>query len=300
LVVADHSPTVLLALWGKTIPKANIGLGFFCPPPAFPLPHWLAPHEKHLLPRVLEDERAMTAAINRVLQVFHRPPLMHLGQIYGQVEETILATYEEFDHFGPRPGMRYWGHWPFGSGITPRWPEGRGPKIYAYLKPFPLLEHLLGILRQSGYPTLVYASGIDAAVRDRHQAVTLRFETSPLDLKAAAHKCDLAITHGHGTAVGMLLAGKPVIVVPLFTEQMLFAQKVQDLQMGRCFVPDNVGTWSAAFSDVLHHPVYRAQASHFAGRYEIVDADSQISAIAQRLDHLLRVGSPGRYRDGQS
>src|SRR5690348_5499512 len=46
VVIADHAPNALLALYSREgnsreIARVNVGLGFFCPPAGFPLPYWL-------------------------------------------------------------------------------------------------------------------------------------------------------------------------------------------------------------------------------------------------------------------
>jgi UDP:flavonoid glycosyltransferase YjiC (YdhE family) len=299
LVVADHSPNALLALHGREmtgprrIPRVNVGLGFFCPPDVFPLPFWLKSGERHYQEQIINDERSITANVNRMLHAHGRSPLARLGEFYTEVDETILATYREFDHFGPRVethgAVRYWGHWPYAPGISPRWPAGNGPRIYAYLKPFPTLEHVLGHLRQLGHPTLVLAGGIGRAIQERYAGPTLRFENQPLDLRLVAEQCDLAVLNaGHGTAVSLLLAGKPGVQIPLFTEQVLFAQLVEQHKLGRNADVRDPGKISAALMDVLNNPVYRTSAREFAARYAHFKPGEQIPEIVDRLERLVR------------
>jgi UDP:flavonoid glycosyltransferase YjiC (YdhE family) len=298
LVVADHSPNALLALHGremtrpKRIPRVNVGLGFFCPPDVFPLPYWLKSGEEQFREQTINDERNVTAAVNHMLQAHGRPPLARLSEFYAEADETILATYREFDHFGPRPEtrdpVRYWGHWPYAPGIRPRWPEGHGPRIYAYLKPFATLEHVLGQLRQLGHPTLVFAGGIGRALQERFAGPTLRFENQPLDLRVVAEECDVAVLNaGHGTAVSLLLAGKPGVQLPLFTEQVLFAQLVEKHQLGRNADVRDPRKIRAALTDVLHNPLYRTSAKEFATRYAQFKPGEQISEIVDRLEGLI-------------
>jgi UDP:flavonoid glycosyltransferase YjiC (YdhE family) len=288
LVITDHSPQALLALHERPIPRANIGLGFFCPPDGFPLPYWLTGRDKVHAPQTIEDERMITGHVNRVLQAHHREPLNHLGQIYRAVDETFLATYEEFDHFGPRQrAVRYWGHWPFFPGEPPRWPAGAGPKIYAYLKSFPALGALLGQLRRMGHPAILL--GIEPKLQKQYAAPNLRFAPRPLDLRAVAQQCDLAILNaGHGTAVSLLLAGKPCLLLPLFTEQLLFAQKVQKLKAGK--LADNGGALEVAraLKELLEDTRYGVAARHFAAKYATFKPGEQLMEIVDHLERLAR------------
>lgn len=286
LVIVDHSPTVLLALHERPIPCANIGLGFFCPPDGFPLPIWLKGREQEFMQQTIEDERIVTAHVNRVLAAHHRSPLEHLGQIYRQINESFLATYEEFDHFGPRPNVKYWGHWPFGPGDEPKWPVGDGPKIYAYLKGFPALEHLLGLLRQMGHPTILL--GIDHKLQERYAARHLCFVDRPLDMRPVSQQCDLAILNaGHGTTVSLLLAGKPCLLLPLFTEQLLFSQKVEKIKAGKMARVDQNAEVSAALKALVAEPSYRAGARDFADKYANFKPGQQIRELVDRLEKMI-------------
>ncbi|HVT83019.1 MAG TPA: hypothetical protein VHM90_20445, partial [Phycisphaerae bacterium] len=61
LVIADHSPSPLLALRGRIhksgrpIPCVNVGIGFFAPPDAPTLPHWLPNATPPQLERLKKD-----------------------------------------------------------------------------------------------------------------------------------------------------------------------------------------------------------------------------------------------------
>jgi UDP:flavonoid glycosyltransferase YjiC (YdhE family) len=298
LVVADHSPNALLALHGremtsrKRIPRVNVGLGFFCPPDGVPLPYWLKSGEMQYRQQIISDERNITASVNHMLQAHGRPPLARLSEFYAEADEIVLATYREFDHFGPRAetdgAVRYWGHWPYAPGISPRWPEGNGSRIYAYLKPFPTLEHVLGQLRRLGHPTLVFAGGIERAIQQRHSSPTLRFENQPLDLRLVAEQCDFAVLNaGHGTAVSLLLAGKPGVQLPLFTEQMLFAQLVEQHKLGRNADVSDPMKINAALTDLLNNSIYQTKAKEFAARYAHFKPGEQIPEIVNRLEKLI-------------
>jgi hypothetical protein len=286
LVILDHSPGALLALHERPIPKVNIGLGFFCPPPHFPLPFWLTGREESQAKQVVADEKDLTDRVNRVLQLFHRAPLRYLGEMYRHIDETILATYEEFDHFGPRTQARYWGHWPFAPGAAPIWPQVSGPRVFAYLKRFAGLESLINGLIQMGCPTIVF--GADSQLQERFIAPTIRHAGKPLDLRAIGQQCDIAILNaGHGTTVTMLLAGKPCLLFPLFTEQVLFAQKVQKLGAGQYLEP-RAGDFRNLMERFVQDGNYARQARLFSTKYAGFEPGSQVVEIADQMERLMK------------
>jgi UDP:flavonoid glycosyltransferase YjiC (YdhE family) len=233
---------------------------------------------------VVRDEQTLTDNVNRLLVAQRRPTLQRLGQLFNDIDEVILATYREFDHFGPRPKMRYWGHWPFGPGAAPVWPPGDGPKIYAYLKPFPQLEEFLKELRRHGSPTILLSGGIDKALQERFAAPTMRFEERPLDLRRVAAECDLAVLNAnHGTAAALLLAGKPCVLAPLYLEQLMFARKVERLSAARLVLKDT--TLSEGFiGEALAS--CRTGAATFAKRYAGWMPGQQLPELVDRLHQL--------------
>ena len=95
---------------------------------------------------------------------------------------------------------------------------GAARRIFAYLENFPALTQLLDLLGKTGCPTIVHIDGVTA----QNLPSTLRFQAGRLDLPRAAAECDLAILNGtHGSTVLTLLAGKPVMQLPLVMEQEL-------------------------------------------------------------------------------
>jgi UDP:flavonoid glycosyltransferase YjiC (YdhE family) len=65
-------------------------------------------------------------------------------------------------------------------------------------------------------------------------------------MERVAAECDLGILNGtHTTTANLLVAGKPTLHFPLYLEQHLTAQKVEELGAGFCVTtasPENVRT----------------------------------------------------------
>lgn len=288
MVVAEHSPTALLALRDLQIPRVAVGTGFTCPPDSCPLAHWSRNGQTADPEQLARDETTVLGHVNRALESRARRPLATLGQLFNEVDEVFLATYRELDHFGERTGARYWGHWPFGVGTEPVWPAGEGSKVFAYLKPFPALEDLLRVLRAAGLPTIVVADNLDRGLVERYASATLFFEPRPVDLRAAAADCDLAILNaGHGTTVAMLLAGKPCLLLPIYMEQLLLAKKVEQLGAG-CLAPLRSGPRLAEIlQEMLASAQYGKRARDFAARYRGFSPGQQVAEVVDRIEQRL-------------
>lgn len=134
LLLVDHAPTALLAARGLNIRTVTYGSGFFAPPRRLPMPSirpWLQVSEE----RLMSSETRVLFEINHVLKMLGEPPLERLADMLA-VDHEFLATFPELDHFGERTDADYCGpRFTRDSGAAPHWPEGAGPRVFAYLKP---------------------------------------------------------------------------------------------------------------------------------------------------------------------
>ncbi|MGC4031631.1 MAG: hypothetical protein QM754_07850 [Tepidisphaeraceae bacterium] len=290
LLVCDHAPTAMLAARGLDIRCAVIGSGFCIPPDVSPMPTFDVP--KAPATSSHKDEQRILANINHVLASWSLPLLKRVGQIYSDADEQFLTTYRELDHYSDRPGAPiYWG--PVNSAKTgrkqPEWPEGRGPSIYAYLKPFPALESLLIYLRTSEMPVLIYNRDIPISIRRKYASNTIRFEGELLNLDVVSDQCQLAITHGTlGTTSYFLGKGKPVLAIPLVLEQMLIANRIGSLGVG---IPgsatDGPKLTQALQQVVLNLSKYTDFAQSFAGKLKCeADIAQTTTMMNQRICSL--------------
>ncbi len=228
----------------------------------------------------------MLNVINEALSAWQQPPLAHVADLYYPADEHFLVTFPELDHYPRRTGARYWGAWSSGFGKPPAWPAGSGKKIYAYLKPFPALTALLAALARSGCPTIVYCDGIQPGVQQQFQAPTVRFENEPLDMDRVGRECDLAILNGnHGTAVRILLAGKPSLQVPIHVEQALLAAAILRTGAALAAAPDAPDNVERQLHALLSGDRCVEAARRFAAKYATFDPP-QITGIVERLEAL--------------
>ena len=267
LIIFDHSPTALLAARGGKARRVLVGDSFCCPPDCTPFPDlrpWL-PADRAAL---FTTEEIVLENTNRVLRLRGQPALERLGQLYGEVDEVILTTLADFDHYPHRAVARYRGPWLPEGGELPAWPGKSGKKVFAYLKNFPALPQLLALLRQTGCPTIMHVDGVTAEFQRQHESSTLCFHANRLDLPRAARECDLAILNGtHGSTVLTLLAGKPMLQLPLMLEQQLNARATVRLGAGASALAGQGETLAGALSGLLQSTACAEAASRFATRY---------------------------------
>jgi len=291
LIIFDYSPAALLAAWGRNVRRLVTGNGFFCPPDESPFPdlaRWL-PDDPD---RLYQDERAVLARVNRLLEEKGAAPLERLAQLFHQVDATVLATFRELDHYPSRKGAEYWGVWPDPGGKPPVWPKGEGKKVYAYLKPFPTLANLLALLKQLRCPTVVFDGGIDLKLQRRFQCGTLRFERQRLNMVEASRRCDMAILNaGHGATAAMLMAGKPILQLPTNLEQVINGASVVRLGAGlsvRIRRPEDI---AVKLMSLLHSEKFASAAQRFADKYADFDPQQRIEKALSLVDGLLEGSS---------
>jgi UDP:flavonoid glycosyltransferase YjiC (YdhE family) len=267
LVVFDHSPTALLACRGTGIRRVTLGSGFFSPPDVMPLPRVrndIAMSNEELV----ADERRVLETANTVLTSLSAPPLESLGRLYSEVELNMLTTYPELDHFGERPGQRYWGVHTDCPAAPPEWPPGEGSRIFAYLKPMPILNDLLMELGRLGNPCLVYGPWAESAAGGQFAVPNVRLTSKPVDIKRVAAECDLAILNGtHSTTAEMLGNGVPALHFPIFAEQALVARRATQLGAGILQAPGTAAAVRESLHRMLTDSTFRTAAADVAERW---------------------------------
>jgi hypothetical protein len=314
LIVFDHAPTALLASRGLDVKRALIGSGFCCPPDVSPLPVFRPELRGKVDPAKLAAfEGKVLATVNEHLTRWGEPPLQRLGQLYGEVDENFLTTFPELDHYPKRAATAsYWGPVIAGAdagGDEPQWPQASKPltpalspeytgegvkRVFAYLKAFRDLPNVLHALADAGHATLVYAEGVAPGLRRRFESQALRFADGPLDLSRVGRECDAAVLNGgHGVTAEMLLAGKPIVQVPLALEQRLTADATRWMGAGESASAGSVDALRAALDAVLSDGKYADAARRFADRYAAFDPRRQREAMLDRARELLLAGGGG-------
>ena len=288
LLVLDHAPTALLATRGSDIARVNLGSGFFVPPAGRPMPafRWW---ERSNLARLADSEERVRQVANEVLHALAAPPLLSLDEL-TRCEAELLCCFPELDHYLGRVGGEYVGPvFSLGQGVAPEWPEGEGKRIFAYLKPdYTGLEPVLTALRVSRCRVLLHIPGAARKTLQDHGSERMVFSPQPVDMESVRGQCDLAVTHGGiGTAAAMLLAGKPLLLLPTQTEQMMFAYRVGEQGMAALAATSNAATVARQLKRVLADKSIGDVVAGFARTHQGYDQRATIALIADRCEALL-------------
>jgi hypothetical protein len=268
LVFADHAPTAFVGLRGLGVPTAKVGSGFFVPPQTSPMPRFSsrAPVSDAQLSA---QEAELMKPLNGAIRALGAPELRGVAELVATPRDVLLA-YRELDHYEDRePDADYWGVPPPSPGAPFAWPASpSGKRVFAYLKPFEAIEPVLEALKGTQAAALVYAPGLGREIRERHACPSMVFLDRAADIAQVGRECDLAIAHGGiGTAAYVLLSGKPMLLLPLQLEQLLFSQSIARLGAGLVASDRSAAAVGPMLHALLEEPRYRAAAEGFARRY---------------------------------
>ncbi|WBS00311.1 hypothetical protein OU994_18550 [Pseudoduganella sp. SL102] len=269
LAVADYAPTALLAARTLHIPTASVGIGFYSPPADRALP-CLRDWEGVAPQRLVRAEAHLLNVVNAVLEMHGAPELLHAARLLLG-DAPLLCTWPEFDHYGRTAAE---GEWigpvtmPLG-GTVPAWPPGTGPRVFAYLKhDHPAHGAVLQALVDEGCRVLCYLPEVAGGRPAPLASPAIAYSSQPVAIEAALHGAALCVCHaGDATVVQALLAGVPVLLLPMHLEQFLLARRVESWGggiNGARVKPD--GDWHGAVRSLLDDDRFRAAAAAFAHR----------------------------------
>jgi UDP:flavonoid glycosyltransferase YjiC (YdhE family) len=288
VIVADHSPTALLAARTMGLAATTLGSGFYCPPRQTPMPNmraWLnVPRER------LENSDALVLNnINKILATCKVRPLASVSELFS-IEENFICTFAELDHYPQREPAEYWGAcWNTNMGQEVSWPEGESKRVFVYLEPqmrdFP---GVLEVVNALGLRAIVCAPGISDDMRRKYENPRTIVSGYPFRLDKLLAECDLFIGYaGHGMTATMLMAGVPLLLLPNQLERFLLATRVASLGAGIAVNPDAPPPdYSALIRMMLDAPGYRDQARLFAKKYAGFDQNEQQEDIVARIEEI--------------
>ena len=285
-IICDHSPALLLALRGNSTRRVAFGFGF-CHPPDLANPPILRGPPGTKPDAFARDEEHVLSIANEVLRERGQSPLARLSQLYTDVDEVFLTTFAELDHFAGRKDATYYGTWPTGVGERTAWPDGARPRVFAYLKNGPTVPAIVRHLTTRRLSTIVFAPNLPEAMRQQLTSPSLKFAERPVDIRQMLAECDLAITHGtHGTTAQFLLAGKPLLLLPLYLEQAILAKRCEQQGFGVAEYNGQPVQAVAALEKLLSSERYAQAARRFPAKYQNFDPQNSIATIVKRMDAL--------------
>lgn len=305
VVVADYAPTAILAARSMGVRSASVGSAFSMPPPGQALP-CLREWENIAPERLAAAEARVLQSANAVLAHHNAPPLTWaVDLLLG--DAPLLTTWPELDPFkrgaattenAAAPGASAVGanapaaEW-LGpaflpaSGEAPVWPPGEGPKVFAYLKTGHA-DHaeVLAALAQEGCRVLCYLPEVAGGKAPPVTAPNLAYARGPVALQAALADAQLCVTHcGEATLAQSMLAGVPVLMLPMQLEQFLTARRIAAAGMGvNAALLAKPLDWRALVRHILTTPGYAAAAQAFAARTKGYKVDEMAAHVAMALE----------------
>lgn len=272
LVVADYSPTAVLAARSLGIRCVTVGIGFFLPPDVAPMPSlrdWEPIHPG----RLAASDAQMLNAINTVLERVGAEPLLRAAQAL-QGDVPMMLTWPELDHYGRLElpvGQRWWGPSMLAqAGLSPSWPPGSGPQVFAYLKSeHPDHELVLKALVKLGCRTVCYLPEVAAGRPPPVVSPLIDYARGPVDLGVTLPECELCVCHaGEATMAQAMLAGVPVFLLPTQTEQFLISRQAERTGAGiNAATRPRPLDYAAVMGAMLGASSYQKAAQSFAAKY---------------------------------
>lgn len=292
LVVGDYAPTAVLAARSLGVPSATVGIGFYSPPAGRALPN-LRPWEQIGSGRLAAAEDHVLKTANAVL-ARHRAPAFGQAADILLGDAALLCTWPELDHYGRPASTAQW----FGpnflphTGTAPHWPAGSGPKVFAYLKS----EHtqhadVLRALVDAGCRVACYLPEVASGMAPPVAVPNIAYARGPVSLAQAMAQADLCVCHGgEATLVQALLAGVPLLLMPMQLEQFLISQRVDvggaGINAARLQQPVD---WGSVIQQLLGQGSYRAAAQAFAARYRGFTQQAMAQKIVEQFERQLAI-----------
>jgi hypothetical protein len=284
-MISDYSPTALIAARATRTRAIVVGTGFYSPPDITPLPLF-RPVPANVAADAQAMETRVLSSVNEVLQRYNAKPLDRLSQLVHDVELNALTTFHELDHYRTRAEATYWGPLEQLDGDVPSWPNSCDvPRVFVYLKRFRHLTQTLGTLSKRPFQFLICLPDVKTLPDELIQTTNMRFVHRPLRMDLIGESCDAAICHGgHGATASLLLAGKPILFLPLWQEQQLIAENVIRLRAGlgaSIRLPQMI---AARLVQLLTDTSFTTAARRFSAKYATFSPSRSIDRLMTHID----------------
>ena len=300
-LIVEHAPSALLAARGRHLSIVNLGTGWSVPLAATPMPSvvwWLAP-DPDLQAKADATEAQVLRAMNGAAALVGVPPLEAVIDLFS-TSEPMLVTWPEFDHYGVRPDVTYYGpQMMLESGFRASWSgsncsgsnwSGSEKRVVGYLRAESKtgLALIRALALRDDIESVIYLAGADPHLRAELNTPRMTLVDQPLDLASLLPEADVLVTHASfGTVTAGVLHGVRQIGVPRHLEQAVVMSRIEALQIGRnarALTSEQVGE---ALDDVLSNPQLEASAKALAAKYRGYDAKRAATVMVDRCEALL-------------
>jgi UDP:flavonoid glycosyltransferase YjiC (YdhE family) len=289
LLVADFSPTALLAARVMGLRRVTFSNGFSVPPRVSPLPAFRFDQDVNPQKLAHSDARAL-ATVNGALASFGVVPLRFLADQL-ETDQDFLATFPELDSYGTRAESGYWGpRVSFEVGADVRWPEGQGKRVAVYIKQnSKLVDAVIDALAASAHRVAAYIPDLTAERAARLRSPSRTVSDRPMRLGPLFRECDLLVSHGGNIGPGALMFGVPQLILPMQYEQFITANRIANLGAGAWIGPGAPQESVApTLATVLSNPSYKLAARAYAAKYPAYSPAEQERRIVNRMEEIIQ------------
>jgi UDP:flavonoid glycosyltransferase YjiC (YdhE family) len=286
LIVADYSPSAVLAAHITSRPVLLIGNGFELPPASSPLPpfpgfSWASAEQ------AAASEALVIEIANRVAEQMRGARLRSLRDIVAPVR-ALLATVPDLDHYGRRDGARYIGPLlqPL-EGRSLEWPEtGLPKKVFALVRPDTAhAAEILTALKSLQAAIVCVIPGFTDAQLASFRAPNVLFSSRLADLSMLTSSADLCVSYGaEGTMLSFLFAGVPQLISPYHVEAHMAARRIESLGLGVSLrAPQTVESIRETIQSALSREDLVANARRFSATHAAA-LQSAISGVVYEIE----------------
>lgn len=284
-LLVDHAPTALMASYVAGVPAIAIGNGFAIPPQTSPQPS-IRPWENTPEERLIRADQQVNDAIGKVLTNLGASPIS-LTDLFKDI--SLLDTFPELDHFGPREGGNYIG--PVYAAVpdapSVRWQNSGEFKVLAYLRPeVGGFSSAVDALRQCSGEVIAVIPGVLPQQARALASKKMRISTAPLSLPELLPETDLMVSYGGtGTVAQTLLAGIPQLIAAWHIEQHIASLRVESMGAGLAIGKERSrDVFSNAIEKLIAVPKYKQAAADFSKNYAGVTVESSTMRVVTMLE----------------
>ncbi len=292
VLIANYSPTAILASRIINLPVVTIGTGFYTPPQLNPLPS-ARPWLKNVEQRLLDSDNRVTRTINSVLNHFSSESITSCADLFN-VNKNLFLTYPELDHFQNREANQrndFVGPiFAMSKGSKVAWPEDTNVKVFVYLRPdFRDLALIIKSLSELNYKVIAVIPGLSKPDKEKFDSNNVQIFTESIQLDSVVDDCDLAIGYGgHGLTSAMLLSNVPQVMFPLNLEQFLLAQRIESLGAGIVInIENDLPNYYELFAQAISNKKLKKSCIQFSKKYLGHNQESQLNYIADQIEKIL-------------
>lgn len=292
LLVADFSPTALLAAHGSPIKRVAFGLGYLFPPDEDPMPAISFWQDTDTEKARFYQGRLLTA-IRQACAPLALPPVARLS-VLTQGELNLISSLPELDSHPRRttPFQYHYDPATIPGSVPPVWPRGRGKRLFGYLHPSPWLYSLLQAIQKRGCPALFYGPALPAEIKKAFASPQIHFTTELLDIKLVREECDLALFDASSGSIGqMLWAGKPMLLLTQDIDQRINGRKAWEAGVALVWPPFATGDGKGVvgcLDRLLTEPEWSSRAMALSAQIRQRTPEANPAILAAELENQLR------------